>query len=122
MDQNGQSLLHLAVLDDQMDCIALLSKDRNLQVRRNRFRAKREGAIERDRIWMGVYYDKEIEEGIPSKVFVRWIDAKIGYTAFTQKRGSYPAPLSANIPVLFNRENSIMLVFRAAAFAIRLGK
>jgi len=150
-----QSLLHLAVLNDQMDCIAKFSSDRSLLERRNRFgltplemalylhrqksasilmdsaahhsffsqpsvefesirsfpqnieflaqpvfesaqvleevfsytaKAKNDDAITNDRIWLGVYFDKEIQLGIHPKVTVRWISPEIGYGVFAAER------------------------------------
>ncbi len=152
VDREGQSLLHLAVLEDRLDCLSLLGKDKELLETRNRFgqtplelalylhksktvellfgspnvrnflkqpniefeddfsefdylpqpiyesrevlheileytsRAKKDDAIGQDRIWMGVYYDKEIQERIHPRLAVRWIDDTVGYGVFARER------------------------------------
>jgi uncharacterized protein len=151
-----QSLLHLAVRDDQLDCIALLGAERSLLNRRNQFgltpfelalylhkqksasillgasrscdflaqprvefekndrlasinieylahpifeslnrldevlactqKAKNDEIISSERIWMGVYYDKEIQQGIHPCMTVRWIDEEVGFGVFAAER------------------------------------
>jgi len=149
----GQSLLHLAVLDDQLECISLLAKDRCLLERRNQFgltplelalylhkpksydaltgslmnrdflsqprveiqkerpidveylsqpvfesqgaleevlsytqRAKTDEIISHDRIWMGVYFDKEIQWGLHPRIAVQRVNEEIGYGVFASER------------------------------------
>lgn len=150
-----QSLLHLAVLDDQMEWISQFGSQRELLERRNRYgltpldlalflhkqksasvlagssrscqffsqphvtfesrnrpvadleylaqpvfesqdaleevlaytqKAKNEDAIPSDRIWMGVYYDTEIQKGIHPGVAVRWINEAIGFGVYASER------------------------------------
>ncbi len=49
-------------------------------------KAKRKNAIGQDRIWLGVYYDKEIQNRIHPRLAVRWIDESIGYGVFARER------------------------------------
>jgi hypothetical protein len=154
--KGGQSLLHLAVLHDRLDCIALLANKTTLCERRNEFgltpldlalflhkqksaellsnvpysrdflsqpniyceeperlkslnleylpqpvfdsyevmedilmhnlRAKQEDAIPHDRIWMGIYYDKEIQNSSHPPMTVHWIDEGIGFGVFAKER------------------------------------
>jgi uncharacterized protein len=151
-----QSILHLAVRDDQLDCISMLGSDKSLLQRRNRFgltplelalylhkqksalalmgssqrcefleqpnvefekndhlasldieylaqpifasldlldeilihtqKAKNDEIISSERIWMGVYYDKEIQQGIHPCMSVRWVDDEIGFGVFAAER------------------------------------
>jgi uncharacterized protein len=150
-----QSILHLAVLDDQLDSISWFCKDRVLMERRNRFgltplemalylhkqksasiltgalvhrkftsqsnvefekleflplnieflvqpvfessqvleevftytaKSKSDDAIPHDRIWMGVYFDKEIQHGIHPRMKVSWINREIGFGVFAGER------------------------------------
>lgn len=151
-----QSLLHLAVRDDQLDCITKLGNKKSLLERRDRFgltplelahylhkkktasalmgaassyeflaqpniefeknvhlesfdieylaqpifesldlldeilthtqQAKNDEIISSDRIWMGVYYDQEIQQGIHPRLIVRWIDDEIGFGLFAAER------------------------------------
>jgi hypothetical protein len=152
LDRAGQSLLHLAVLEDHMECISLLCKDKELAEMRNQFgltpfelalylhksktvelflggsivrnfiqqpnvrfegdfsgfdylpqpiyesrevldeileytsKAKKGDGIGQDRIWLGVYYDKEIQKRIHPRLTVRWIDDTVGYGVFARER------------------------------------
>lgn len=150
-----QSLLHLAVLDDQMEWISRFGLQRSILERRNRYgltpldlahflhkqksvsvltgsihtcqffsqpyvsfenrdrvvsemeylsqpifesqnaleevlaytqKAKLEEKIPTDRIWMGVYYDTEIQKGIHPNVTVKWIDDVIKFGVFADER------------------------------------
>ncbi len=49
-------------------------------------RAKEEDAILPEKIWMGIYFDKEIEKGDHPKVSIRYIDDKVGFGVFAEKR------------------------------------
>jgi hypothetical protein len=152
------SILHLAVRDDQLDCISMFQSERSLLERRNRFgltplelalylhkqksasilmeksqrcnfieqpnvefesknndhlgllnveylaqpifesldlldeiltytqKAKNDEIISSERIWMGVYYDKEIQQGVHPRVKVRWIDEQMGYGVFAAEK------------------------------------
>ena len=151
-----QSILHLAVRDDQLDCIWMLRNEKSLLERRNCFgltplelalylhkqksatalmgescrneflaqpnvefekndhlaslnieylaqpifeswdlldeilthtqKAKNDELISNERIWMGVYYDKEIQQNVHPPMRVRWIDEKIGFGVFAAER------------------------------------
>jgi len=150
-----QSILHLAVRDDQMDCISLLGQEKSLIERRNCYgmtplelaqflhkqrsaalmgasqrceflkqpnvefepsdhlvaidteyvahpvfeshdlldeilaytrKAKDDEIISSERIWMGVYYDMEIQQGTHPLMSVRWIDQNIGFGVFASER------------------------------------
>lgn len=173
-----QSILHLAVLDDQLDCVSKLSSNRALLLRRNQFgltalelaiylhkqksasilkgsavcpnffsqpnvefeqsphntgflaqpvfespqildevftytaKAKNSGAIPNDRIWMGVYFDQEIQRGIHPGVVVRWVDREIGYGVFASERilpcsftGEYTGIIQERKPTHANDSN-----------------
>lgn len=151
-----ESLLHLAVRDDQLECISMLGGEKSLLERRNRFgltplelalylhkqksvsalmgasyhchfltqpnvafekndhlaslnieylaqpifesldlldeilihtqKAKNDEIISSERIWMGIYYDKEIQQGIHPRMSIRWVDEKIGFGVFAAER------------------------------------
>lgn len=151
-----QTVLHLAVLNDEMECISRLKSDNDLFWRRNQFgltalelacylhktksmaildpemqrksfldqpniefedcqpmaashvellnqpifesndvleeiftftdQAKAREEIPPDRIWMGVYYDQEIQHGIYPRMAVCWIDSEIGLGVFARER------------------------------------
>ena len=49
-------------------------------------KAKSEDNISNERIWMGVYYDKEIQRGLHPRVAIRRIDQEIGYGVFALER------------------------------------
>jgi uncharacterized protein len=49
-------------------------------------KAKKEDAIPPERIWMGIYFDKEIQAGIHPKVSIRFIDEKVGFGVFAEQR------------------------------------
>lgn len=153
---DNQSILHLAVRDDQLDCILLLRNETSLLERRNRFgltplelalylhkqktaatltgkpcrcdfliqsnvefekndhleslnieylaqpifeswdpfdeilthtqKAKNDEIISSERIWMGVYYDKEIQQSLHPRMRVRWINNEIGFGVFAAER------------------------------------
>jgi len=153
---DNESLLHLAVRDDQLDYISMLGSEKSLLERRNRFgltplelalylhkqksasvlmgasrccgfftqpnvefekndlletihceylaqpifdsldlldeiltatqKAKNDEIITSDRIWMGVYYDKEIQQGIHPRMNVRFVNEEIGFGVFAAER------------------------------------
>lgn len=142
----GRTLLHLAVLDDQIEIIRTLSSDPFLKQKRDvyglspvelaqflnrkealRFlepyaektqlvdlpvkgpferlthpifeskenledvliwtaKAKRNDEIPAEKIWMGIYFDKEIQKGMHPPVSVRHIDATVGFGVFADKK------------------------------------
>ena len=47
---------------------------------------KKMGRIPTDRIWLGIYYRREILEGTHPQVSVRWIDDEIGFGVFAAER------------------------------------
>lgn len=49
-------------------------------------KALSEGAIDPKRIWMGVYYDHEIEKGLYPRLIVRRIDEEIGFGVFADEQ------------------------------------
>ncbi|MBI3901116.1 MAG: SET domain-containing protein-lysine N-methyltransferase [Chlamydiia bacterium] len=49
-------------------------------------RAKTKDLIPAERIWMGIYFDKEIDQAIHPKVSIRFIDEEIGFGAFAGQR------------------------------------
>lgn len=48
--------------------------------------AKVKESISPSRIWMGIYYDREIEQGLYPSLAVRRIDQEIGFGVFAQER------------------------------------
>jgi uncharacterized protein len=49
-------------------------------------KAKMEDAIPAERIWMGIYFDKEIQMGIHPKISIRYIDEKVGFGVFAEQK------------------------------------
>lgn len=49
-------------------------------------KAKQDDAISQDRIWMGVYYDREIQEDLHPKLAVRKINEEIGLGVFAAEK------------------------------------
>ena len=49
-------------------------------------KAKNEDAISPERIWMGIYFDKEIQTGAHPKVSIRYIDDEVGFGVFAEQR------------------------------------
>ena len=49
-------------------------------------RAKSADLIEPEKIWMGIYFDKEIQQSLHPKVAIRWIDDEIGYGVYAAQR------------------------------------
>lgn len=47
---------------------------------------KQENKIPHNRIWMGIYYSKEIQFGFHPRVSVQWIDSEIGFGVFAEER------------------------------------
>lgn len=144
--REGQTLLHLAVLDERLEIVRELSPDVRLQLRRNRYgltplelaqflnkktcaellspkspsrplpqippsipieylahpifetsrlledilrktqRAKLSDEIPPEKIWMGVYFDKEIQSGIHPPVAIQLVDQEVGYGVFAKKK------------------------------------
>ncbi len=48
--------------------------------------AKREDKIPAEKIWMGIYFDKEIRKGLHPPVSVRPINQEVGYGVFADKK------------------------------------
>jgi hypothetical protein len=169
------SLLHLAVRDDQLECIAKFRSEKSLLDRRNQFgltpldlslylhkqksaaaligsthrrhffeqpnvefeqnerlstlkieylaqpifesqellneiltythKAKSDEIISSERIWMGVYYDKEIQQGIHPRMRVQWIDDEVGFGVFAAER-IYPCSYVGEYIGLIQRRKS----------------
>jgi hypothetical protein len=49
-------------------------------------KAKREDKITAEKIWMGIYFDKEIRKGIHAPISIRHIDPEVGYGVFATKK------------------------------------
>ena len=49
-------------------------------------KAKREDKIPPEKIWMGIYFDKEIRNGVHAPVSIRLIDSQVGYGVFAEKK------------------------------------
>jgi hypothetical protein len=49
-------------------------------------KAKTEDAIPPEKIWMGIYFDQEIQDGSHPKVSIRFIDEKVGFGIFAEQR------------------------------------
>ncbi len=144
--KGGRTLLHLAVLDNQVDVIRILASDPILRLRRDAFglspldmaqcldrkeallllqpppegpvipelppfeqfeylpyptfetregfeqvlgyiaKAKEEDKIPPEKIWMGIYFDKEISKGMHPPISIRHINSEIGYGVFADKK------------------------------------
>ncbi|MBX9743837.1 MAG: SET domain-containing protein [Chlamydiales bacterium] len=150
-DRNGQSLLHLAILQEQTPWVERLKEDPYLKQRRSHFgitpfelaqflykksyidllaasktdvyrvepnismgeqekkftqiswpifsnektlyevlkqsrKAKHQDVIPPEKIWMGIYFDKEIRTGLNPRLSVRYIDPEIGYGVFSEQK------------------------------------
>lgn len=143
--QNSRTLLHMAVLDNQIPWIEKLKKDPHLKTRRDLFglspldlaqllnrkealkilepfdlpdimgmpnlegfeyldspifesvkamdevlgtilKAKKEDRIPSEKIWMGIYFDKEIRKGVHPPIEIRYMSDEIGYGVFAAKK------------------------------------
>lgn len=49
-------------------------------------KAKKEDQLPPEKIWMGIYFDKEIQEGLHPPVSIRYIDRETGMGIFAQQR------------------------------------
>jgi len=49
-------------------------------------KTKAENGISTEKIWMGVYFDKELQKGIHPKVSIQFIDEKVGFGVFAQQK------------------------------------
>lgn len=47
---------------------------------------KQENRIPYDRVWMGIYYSREIEYGFHPLVSVKWIDPEVSFGVFAEER------------------------------------
>lgn len=68
-------------------------------------RAKKEDKIPAEKIWMGVYFDKELRKGIHPLVSVRLVDAEVGFGVFAEKKipactfvGEYTGVVQERLP------------------------
>lgn len=68
-------------------------------------KAKQEDKIPAEKIWMGIYFDKEIRKGIHPPVSIRLIDSEVGYGVFADKKippctyvGEYTGVVQARKP------------------------
>ncbi len=49
-------------------------------------KAKQEDKIPAEKIWMGIYFDKEIRKGVHPPVSIRFIDEDVGFGVFADKK------------------------------------
>ena len=49
-------------------------------------KAKEEDQISQERVWMGIYFDNEIQKGVHPVVSIRYIDSEVGYGVFSEQR------------------------------------
>lgn len=49
-------------------------------------RAKKEDKIPAEKIWMGIYFDKEVCNGVHPPISIRFVDSEIGYGVFAEKK------------------------------------
>lgn len=49
-------------------------------------KAKKEDEIPPEKIWMGIYFDKEIQTGTHPKVSIRFINEEVGFGVFAEQR------------------------------------
>lgn len=49
-------------------------------------KAKAQDEIPPEKIWMGIYFDKEIQKGLHPPVSIRFLDNEVGWGAFAEKR------------------------------------
>ena len=50
------------------------------------FRAKQKDRIPPEKTWMGIYFDKEIQQGMHPQVAIRFIDKEVGFGVFAMQR------------------------------------
>jgi len=48
--------------------------------------AKSRDQIPGEKIWMGIYFNKEVQKGLHPKVSLKWIDEKLGFGIFAAQR------------------------------------
>lgn len=48
-------------------------------------KAKKGDLIPTEKIWLGIYFDKEISEGLHPKVSIRFVNEKVGYGVFAEQ-------------------------------------
>src|SRR3989338_547511 len=67
--------------------------------------AKARGLIPAEKIWLGVYFDREIAEGVSPPIAIRWVDDEVGRGVFAEKRipprayvGEYTGVVSEQTP------------------------
>ena len=49
-------------------------------------KAKEEGIIPPEKIWMGTYFDKELQEGGRPPISIRFVDEEVGKGVFAEKK------------------------------------
>jgi len=49
-------------------------------------KAKREDKIPAEKIWMGIYFEKEVRKGVHPPVSIRYIDSEVGFGVFADKK------------------------------------
>jgi hypothetical protein len=112
-DRYGLSAIELARLLDRKECLQLLqplsevaafpdlpplsgfqylsypifeTKEGLEQVIAQTAKAKLEDKIPAEKIWMGIYFDKELSRGIHPPISIRYIDPEVGYGVFSEKK------------------------------------
>lgn len=86
------------------------------QIVQNGTKAKERGLIDVERIWLGIYYEKELLSLSFPKVEVRWIHDDLGYGVFAKKEirpetfiGEYTGIIQPRLPKHQNRSQHCIL-------------
>lgn len=170
--QGGRTLLHLAVLENQLDMVQIMRRDPTLKLRRDAFglspidmaqflnrqealhllqplseaaafpnlptldqfeylpypifetregfeqvlatvaKAKAEDKIPAEKIWMGIYFDKEIRKGVHPPISIRHVDNEVGLGVFADKKippctyvGEYTGVVQQRAPKQLKEKN-----------------
>jgi hypothetical protein len=82
------------------------------QVLANVSKAKDEDKIPPEKIWMGIYFDKELRNGLHPPISIRYIDNEVGYGVFSGKKippctyvGEYTGIIQQRDPKLLKEKN-----------------
>lgn len=75
-------------------------------------KTKLEDKISSDKIWMGIYFDKEIRNGIHSPIQIRYVDSQIGFGVFAAQKispctfvGEYTGIIQQRTPKQLKEKN-----------------
>jgi len=71
------SLLTHPIFENEQVLYSILSRTQ---------KAKMKDRIPPEKTWMGVYFDKEIQQGLHPPVSIRFIDKEVGYGVFVQQK------------------------------------